>query len=467
MSTAPTAAPAQAKPKNAVDRYFGITAAGSNFPREIRAGLTTFLTMSYIIFVNPDILSAAIQIPGVDNIFTQLLTTTCIAAAFGTIIMGIVARYPFAQAPGMGLNAFFTYTVVIGMGIEWQTALGAVFISGILFVVLSAIGARQAIVHAIPMNLKLSITAGIGAFLAFVGLQNASVVVSDPNTFVTLGEFSSSTVWLFLVGLVVMAVLTKLRVKGAILIGILSASILAIITKAPVYPGSGDDALAPFGGFANGLVGAPVMPVDLVGALDIGGALSTGLISVIFTFFFVDFFDATGTLTGLANRAGYMDKNGDMPRARRTFMMDGFAAIFGAWMGTSTTTVFVESASGVEEGGRTGFTSIITGLLFILATFLWPLAAAIPSAATAPALVLVGAMMIEAVKGIEWTDIGESLPAFLTIMFMPLTYSIANGVSMGVIAYALIKLFTGKGKQVHWLLYLVAAFLLARYIFFV
>lgn len=453
------------KPRNPVDRYFGITAAGSTFPREIRAGITTFLTMSYIIFVNPDILSAAIIIPGVDNVFSQLLTTTCIAAAFGTLIMGIVAKYPFAQAPGMGLNAFFTYTVVIGMGVEWQTALGAVFISGVIFVILSAIGARQAIVHAIPMNLKLSITAGIGAFLALIGFVNAGVVVADESTLVALGEFSAPTVWLFMVGLIIMAVLTKLRVKGAILIGIAVASALAILTRQPVY--SGEDGLTTFAGFTNGIIGAPVMPTDLVGALDIGAALSTGLISVIFTFFFVDFFDATGTLTGLANRAGYMDEHGDMPRAKRTFMMDGFAAIFGSWMGTSTTTAFVESASGVEEGGRTGFTSVVTGGLFVLATFIWPLASAIPSAATAPALVLVGALMIEAVKGIKWTDISESLPAFLTILTMPLTYSIANGVSLGVISYVLLKAFTGDARKIHWLLYVVAAFLLARYIWFV
>ncbi|UNX53687.1 NCS2 family permease [Georgenia sp. TF02-10] len=445
-----------------LDRFFGITAAGSTVPRELRAGFTTFLTMSYILFVNPQVLATAIDIP---NAFVQLLMTTAIAACFGSLAMGLIARYPFAQAPGMGLNAFFSYTVVAGMGVPWQTALGAVFISGLLFVVLSVIGARRAIVMAIPMSLKLAITAGIGAFLAFLGLRNAGLVVTNEATLVGLGSLTEPTGWLAVVGLLLSAVLLQLRVKGAILWGILATSLIAILTRVPVYPGGADGALQAFPGFTNGVVAAPIWPADLVGQMDVGGALGLGLLSVVFTFFFVDFFDATGTLTGLAQRAGYLDERGDMPRAKTTFSMDGLAAMFGAFMGTSTTTAYVESAAGIEDGGRTGLTSTTTGVLFAASMFLWPVAGAVPGAATAPALILVGAMMMEGIRHIAWDEISEGVPAFLTILSMPLTFSIANGVSFGVITYCAIKLFTGRGRQVHPILYVVAALLVARYVF--
>ena len=444
-----------------IDRYFGITAQGSTIPRELRAGFTTWLTMSYILFVNPQVLSGAIDVP---NAFVQLLMTTCLAASFGSLAMGIVARYPFAQAPGMGLNAFFAFTVVGAMGYPWQTALGAVFISGVLFVVLSVVGARQAIVRAIPMSLKMAITAGIGAFLAFLGLRSAGIVVANEATLVGLGSLGNPTAWLAIVGLVVTAVLLYRKVKGAILFGILGTSLLAIITRAPVYSGP-DGTLIAFPGFGDGILGLPVWPGDLVGRLDIGAALSVGLFSVVFTFFFVDFFDATGTLTGLAHRAGYLDERGDMPRARLTFSMDGAAAMFGAFVGTSTTTAYVESASGIEEGGRTGLTATTVGGLFALSMFLWPLAGAVPGAATAPALILVGALMMEGVKGIAWEDMSEALPAFLTVIAMPLTFSIANGVSFGVISYCLIKALSGQPKAVHPVLYVVALLLVARYVF--
>lgn len=447
-----------------LDRYFGISALGSTVPREIRAGLTTFLTMSYILFVNPQVLGSVIHIP---NAFVQLLMTTAIAAAFGSLVMGLIARYPFAQAPGMGLNAFFAFTVVMGLKIPWQTALGAVFISGVLFVLLSALGARQAIVKAIPNSLKYSITAGIGAFLAFLGLKNAGIVVSNPATFVSLGTLGSAPVLLAFLGLIIAAVLMTRRVTGAILWSILATSLVAIVTRAPVFAGGPKGALQPFPGFEGvflGIFGKPVWPSDLVFHLDIAGALGLGLLSVVFTFFFVDFFDATGTLTGLAQRAGYVDEHGNMPRARRLFAMDGLAAMFGALMGTSTTTAYVESASGIGEGGRTGLTAVTVGVLFLLSMFLWPLAAAIPGAATAPALILVGALMMEGVRHIEWHDISEALPAFLTIIAMPLTFSIANGVSLGLIGYAVIKLFSGRWREASPILYVVAALLLARYI---
>ncbi|ADV67617.1 NCS2 family permease [Deinococcus maricopensis] len=448
-------------PRSGLDRYFGISEHGSTVRRELRAGLTTFLTMSYILFVNPQTLSLAIP---VDNAFVQLLMVTAIAAAFGSLMMGLVAKYPFAQAPGMGLNAFFAFSVVLGQKIPWQTALGAVFISGLLFVLLSVIGARQAIVRAIPNSLKFAITAGIGAFLAFIGLKNAGIVISNPATFVSLGKFSSAPVLIAVAGLIITAVLLARRVKAAILWGILASTVLAIITRAPVYPGAKEGTFAPFAGFTNGLIAAPVWPADLVFKLDLGGALGLGVLGVVFTFFFVDFFDATGTLTGLAQKSGYLSETGDLPRARRAFAMDGLAAMFGALMGTSTTTAYIESASGIEEGGRTGLTAVTVGVLFLLAMFLWPLAGAIPAAATAPALILVGALMFDGLRHVHWDDASDGIPAFLAVIAMPLTYSIANGVSFGVISYVAIKALSGRARDVHPALYIVAALLLARYI---
>ncbi len=451
-------------PVSALDRYFGLSRLGSTVPRELRAGLTTFLSMSYILFVNPQVLSSAIKVP---NASLQLLMTTAIAAAFGSLIMGLVARYPFAQAPGMGLNAFFAYTVVQGLGVPWQTALGAVFISGVLFVLLSVVGARQAIVQAIPRSLKFAITAGIGAFLAFLGLKNAGIVVGNPATLLALGNLTLPPVWLALAGLVLTAVLMTRRITGAILWGILLVTLLGIALRLPLYAGGADGALQAFPGFGGqflGIFGTPVWPGDLVGQLDLGGALGLGLLSVVFTFFFVDFFDATGTLTGLSQRAGFLDERGNMPRARRLFAMDGLAAMFGAFMGTSTTTAYVESASGIGEGGRTGLTAVTVGVLFLLSMFLWPLAGAIPSAATAPALILVGALMMDSVRHIDWDDLSDSVPAFLTIIAMPLTFSIANGVSLGVISCCAIKLLSGRGKQVSPILYGIGVLLLARYI---
>lgn len=452
----------QAAPVGLVDRYFGITRLGSSIPRELRAGLTTFLAMSYVIFVNPGVLSDAIKIPGVDNLFTQLVMVTCMAAILGSLYMGLIARYPFAQAPGMGLNAYFAYTVVIGLGYQWQTALGAVFISGVLFIILSVLGIRQAIAKALSMSMKYAITAGIGAFLAFLGMKNAGFVVGNKDTLVAIGDVTKPHVWLALVGLLIIAVLMKLRVKAAILLGIVITAFIAIVSRLPVYQGA--KGYQPFQGFGGSPVQAPIWPSDLAFHLDIMGALGTGLLSVVFTFFFVDFFDATGTLTGLSQRAGMIDEHGEMPRAKTLFSMDGLAALSGAALGTSTTTAYVESAAGVEEGGRTGLTAVTVAVLFFLSMFFSPLIAAVPGAATAPALILVGALMMEGARHIDWDDISEFLPAFLTIIVMPLTFSIAEGVSIGIIAYAAIKVFTGRLKQAHWLLYLIAALLLIRWI---
>jgi len=443
-----------------IDRYFGIAAAGSTVPRELRAGLTTFLTMSYVLLVNPQVLGNAIVVP---NGFAKLLVVTALAAAFGSLLMAVVARYPFAQAPGMGLNAYFAYTVVLGQKIPWETALGAVFISGGLFVILSVLGARQAVVRAIPNHLKFAVTAGIGMFLAFLGLRNAGIVVANPATFVTLGPLLAGPALIAVFGLLVTAILLVRRVQGAILYGIIAATLAGIVTHANVYEGT-KGALVPFGGFPNGLVALPIVPTGLVGALDLHAALGLGVAAVVFTFFFVDFFDATGTLVGLAERAGVVDKNGNIPRARRTFACDGLAAMCGAYLGTSTTTAYIESASGIEEGGRTGLTAATVAVLFLAAILFWPVAAAIPAAATGSALIVVGAFMLASLKEIAWDDYAVSISAFLTIVAMPLTFSIANGVSFGAISYAAIMLLSGRGRKVDPLLYLVALLLIVRYV---
>ncbi|MBB6096649.1 AGZA family xanthine/uracil permease-like MFS transporter [Deinobacterium chartae] len=445
-----------------LERYFGIAASGSTVGREIRAGLTTFLTMSYILFVNPDILSQAIRVP---NAFAQLLFATAIAAAIGSIMMGLVARYPFALAPGMGLNAYFAFSVVIGQGVPWQVALGAVFIEGLLFLALSFGGIRQAIITSLPNNLKFATSAGIGLFLAIIGLKNAGIVVDNPSTLVALGALTTPSVLIALFGLLVTAVLMVRRVPGAILFGIVGATLLAIITRAPVYAGP-EGKMVAFAGLNGSPVQLPVFPTDLFLAMDLQGALGLGILGIVFTFLFVSIFDTAGTLVGLSAKAGYLDEKGNLPRANQAFATDAIATSAGAAFGTSTTTAYVESASGIEEGGRTGLTAVVVGVLFLLALFLWPLAAAVPSAATAPALILVGALMASNLRLIEWDDYADAIPAFLTVALMPLTYSIANGISFGIISYAAIRLFSGRGRQVHWVMYLLAALLLVRYIWF-
>ncbi len=430
---------------------------GDERAREVRAGLTTFLTMSYILFVNPMILGAAIQIDGVD-VGPQLLTATALAAAVGCICMGLIARYPFALAPGMGLNAYFAYTVVLGQGIAWQAALGAVFISGIAFFFLSVVGVREIVVKAIPTELKLGIAAGIGVFLAFIGLKTSGVVVDHPATLVALGDATSSAVLLTLFGTLLTGVLVARKVRGAILIGIAATAILAIVTSAQVFAGG-----AAFGGFEDGIFRAPAWPKDLWLQLDLAGAFDLGFLGIVFVFLFVDFFDTAGTLIGLSHRAGFADAEGNLPRASQAFSADAIATSVGALLGTSTTTSYIESASGIEEGGRTGLTAVVVGVLFLISLFFWPLAAAVPAVATAPALIVVGSMMLDGLADIDWTDAAVAIPVFLTVIGMPLTFSIATGISLGILSWVVINAASGRHKEVHWLMWLIAALLVARY----
>ncbi len=425
---------------------------------EVRAGVTTFLTMAYILFVNPEILGAAITIEGVD-LGPQLLSATALAAGFGTLLMGAWARYPFALAPGMGLNAYFAFTVVLGHGIAWQAALGAVFLSGCCFFVLSMIGVRELVVNAIPRSLHLAISCGIGAFLAFIGLQHGGLVSPHPVTLVTAGDPTAPSAWLCLLGLLVTAALFARGLRGAVLIGIVVTSVVAIATQAPVFQGQA------FAGFEHGIVQAPAWPTDLFLQLDLRAAVDIGFFGIVFVFLFVDFFDTAGTLIGLSQRAPELcDENGRLERATRAFGTDAVATTFGALIGTSTTTSYIESAAGIAEGGRTAKTAYTVAACFFGSLFLWPLAAAVPSAATAPALIVVGAFMMQGAKDIDWTDPAVSIPAFLTIVGMPFTFSIATGISLGILAHVALHALSGRHKQIHPLMWLLTALLVARYV---
>jgi len=446
-------APASTGWKASLDRRFRISDRGSSLGTEVRGGITTFLAMAYIIFVNPSILSNAINFEGAVG---QLVTVTCLAAAFGTLVMGLWANLPFALAPGMGLNAYFTFTVVFGLGYEWQTALGAVFISGILFMVVALTGLRQWILEAIPLYLKHAITAGIGAFLAIIGFAGAGLIQGSEATFVTRGDWTSVGLWLAVLGLLLAGALLALKVRGALLIGILAVTVVAMISGAEVYGG------AAFSGFTDGLFRF-VWPGDLIGAMDIGAALGTGVLSVVFTFLFVDFFDTAGTLIGLSDKAGYMKEDGSIEAPKQAFTVDGAATTVGAFLGTSSTTSYIESAAGIEDGARTGLASVVTALLFLVGMFAAPLAAAIPSVATAPALIIIGAMMMSGATKIDWSNYRVSIPAFLAIVGMPYTYSITDGISLGIVTHTVLMAVTGKAKEVHPVMYVLSVLLIWRF----
>lgn len=425
-----------------LENFFQLSAHGTNIRTEVAAGVTTFLTMAYIIFVNPAILGEA----GVP--FAGALFATCLASAVGSLLMGLLANYPFALAPGMGLNAYFTYTVVKGLGHDWRVALGAVFLSGVVFLILTLARIRTLIVDAIPLTLKTSVAAGIGLFIAFIGLKNAGVVAASPATFVTLGHITSKPVVLMLIGLLLTAALMSRGYKSAIIIGILAVTAAAIalgIAKPPTT-----------------LVQKPDWQSAFL-QLDIRGALSVGLLDIVFVFLFVDMFDTIGSLMGLGQQAGYLTADGKLPRVNRALLTDAIATIAGSLFGTSTVVTYIESATGVSEGGRTGLTAVVVAFLFLLATFFAPLAGAIPPIATAPALVLVGALMIRSVLSIKWDDLTEALPAFLTLLAMPLTFSIANGLALGFIFYALLKLLTGRAREASPMVYVLAVLFILRY----
>jgi AGZA family xanthine/uracil permease-like MFS transporter len=429
---------------NPFERLFKLSENKTTVRTEVAAGVTTFLTMAYIIFVNPTILAEA----GVP--FSGALFATCIASAVGSLMMGLVANYPFALAPGMGLNAYFTYSVVKTMGYDWRVALGAVFLSGVVFLILTLARIRAMIVDAIPMTMKTAVAAGIGLFIAFIGLKNAGVIVASPATFVTLGHVISKPVLLALGGLLVTGVLLARGFKTAIIIGILAVTAAAIAFK--------------LSGVPKNIVQTPDWHSTFL-QLDIRGALKLGLFDVVFVFLFVDLFDTIGSLMGLGRQAGYLTDDGKMPRVNRALFADAVATITGSLFGTSTVVTYIESATGVSEGGRTGLTAVTVAVLFLLAAFFSPLAGAIPPIATAPALIIVGALMISAVKTIDWDDLTEGIPAFLTILAMPLTFSIANGLALGFIFYPLLKVLTGRWREASPLVYVLAALFVLRYVY--
>ncbi|HEY1897351.1 MAG TPA: NCS2 family permease [Terracidiphilus sp.] len=427
-----------------LESYFEFRHLGTNWRTEILAGVTTFLTMAYIVLVNPAILAdAGVPLPAVT-------AATCLSAAFGSILMGIVARYPIALAPGMGLNAYFTYTVCIKMHIPWQTALGAVFISGVIFLALTGAGIRQMILRAIPHELYAAVASGIGLFIAFIGFQHAGLVVRDPNTLVGLGNIRNPTSALALFGLILMVALEVKKVRGSILIGVLSVTAAAwALGLVHWTPASG--------GF-RALEGTAFQ-------LNIRGALSKGLLEIIFVFFFVDLFDNLGTLVAVTKRAGLIAADHSIPRLNRILFTDATATVFGSLTGTSTVTSYVESTAGVMAGGRSGVTAIVTGLLFLAAIGAAPFIGIVPQAATAPALILVGSLMLATITEIRWHEPLVAVPAFLTLVLIPLTYSIANGLGFGIVAWAVLHAITGKLRREDWLLYVLAALFLARFVY--
>ncbi|MGA2674922.1 MAG: NCS2 family permease [Terracidiphilus sp.] len=427
-----------------LETYFEFTRLGTNWRTEILAGVTTFLTMAYIVLVNPAILSAT-GMP-----LAAVTAATCLSAAFGSILMGVVARYPIALAPGMGLNAYFTYAVCLKMHIPWQTALGAVFLSGVIFLALTASGIRQMILHAIPHELYAAVASGIGLFIAFIGFRNAGLVVADPNTLVTLGNIRNPTTVLTLLGLLLMVTLQVKKIRGSILIGVLTITGIAWAMGLAHWTPTA-------GGFHS--LGATAFQ------LDIRGALNKGLLEIVFVFFFVDLFDNLGTLVAVTKRAGLISPDHTIPRLNRILFTDATATVFGSLTGTSTVTSYVESTAGVAAGGRSGVTAIVTGLLFLGAIGAAPFVGIVPAAATAPALILVGSLMLSSIGEIHWHDPLVAVPAFLTLVLIPFTSSIANGLGFGIISWAVLRLAAGKFRRQDWLLYVLAALFLARFVY--
>lgn len=426
------------------EKYFKLKSNNTNVKTEVLAGITTFMTMAYILAVNPDILSAT----GMDK--NAVFSATAISAIVATLVMALWAKLPFALAPGMGLNAFFAFTVVIGMGYSWQFALTAVLIEGIIFLFLTAFNVREVIVNAIPMNLKHSISAGIGLFIAFIGMQNAGIIVHNEATLVSLGNMGSHSIWIAFFGLIIIGVLLALKVKGALLIGIFASALAGIPLGVTHLP-------------EGNLVSLPPSVAPVAFQFDFSQALSIDMLIVVFTFLFVDMFDTVGTLVGVASKANMIDKDGKLPRVKQALFADAVGTTFGAMMGTSTVTTYVESASGVAEGGRTGLTSLTTAGMFILALFLAPVFLMVPAAATAPALIMVGSFMLSPILKIDFDDYTESIPAFLTIIMMPLAYSIAEGIVFGMLSFVILKVLSGRFKDVSIVMYILAALFLLKF----
>jgi AGZA family xanthine/uracil permease-like MFS transporter len=437
-----------------LQKLFRLKENNTNIKTEVVAGITTFMTLSYIIFVQPTVLSAC----GMD--FGAVLVATCVASAVSTFLMGIYANYPIALAPGMGQNFFFAYTVVLQMGVSWEKALGAVFISGALFLFLSLFGFREKLIDGIPDSLKEAIAVGIGLFVAMIGFQWSGIIVGSPSTLVSLGSLRSAPVLLSLFGLLLTAILVAARIRGALLWGILATGLAGLPLGVVKY---------------HGILGRVPSLTPTLFRLDISGAFDLGLVSVVFVFFFLALFDSVGTLIGVSSQAGLL-VNGKLPRARQALSADAFGSISGALLGTSTVTAYVESAAGVSEGGRTGLANMITGFLMLASLFLYPLSRMagdgmkLPNGfqiypVVAPVLIVVGSMMLRNVTRIRWQDATDSIPAFLTMVVMPFAFSITEGIAFGFISYAILKLVAGRGREVHGLVYLFAALFVARYVF--
>lgn len=428
-----------------LDKYFKITENKSTLRTEIIAGITTFMTMAYILAVNPDILSAT----GMDK--NAVFTATALSAVVATLVMALVAKLPFALAPGMGLNAFFAFTVVLGMGYSWEFALTAVFLEGIVFLILTAFNVRELIVNSIPLNLKHAVSVGIGLFIAFIGLKGTGLIVDNPATLVSLGDMKNPTVWVGLIGVIIIGVLLVKQIKGAILIGILVSTLIGLFVGVTVIPE----------GFT--FVSLPPSIEPIFFKFDFSQVFTIDMLIVLFTFLFVDMFDTVGTLVGVASKADMLDDKGRVPRVKQALFADSIGTFIGAILGTSTVTTYVESAAGVAEGGKTGMTSLTVAGMFVLSLFFAPLFMIIPAAATAPALVIVGLFMITPIVKINLDDFTEAIPAFFTIIMMPLTYSIADGIVFGMLSYVFLKLLTGKAKEIKPIMYIIAVLFLIKF----
>lgn len=429
---------------DAIERYFGIDGNNTTIKTEILAGVTTFLTMVYIIFVNPSMLAEA----GMDS--GAVFVATCLASAIGCFLMGLIAKLPVALAPGMGLNAFFTFSVVLGMGKSWQVALGAVFVSGLLFVLISVFKLREWVINAIPYTLKQGIVAGIGAFLAFIALKNAGIIVANPATFVSMGNITDFAPAMAILSFFLIVVFVQRKVPAAVMLSILIVTVISLITGHAQY---------------QGIVSAPPSIAPTFMQLDIAGALDVSMISVIFAFLFVVLFDTSGTLIGVTKKAGLMKTDGEIPNLGKALFADSSAAVAGSLLGTSSVTSYVESTAGVAAGGRTGLTAIVVGLLFLLALFFAPLAGMIPAYATSGAIFYVAVLMLFTLREIDWDDLTEASPVAVVLLLTPLTFSIADGIALGFITYTIGKLVSGRHKEVSVAVWVLTAILLVKFIF--